>query len=200
MQGQLAAPEGSIKVLFVSHYNYYRNFETLIRAIAIVKQRLHPRKVRLILTCKLVSKENPGSYRAETAAALGRSLDLRDEVVELGSVPYALLHHLYRNCHMYATPAYAETFAHPLVEAMASGLPVIASDLAVHREICANAGLYFPRFSAQALAERIVELSERETKRAEMREMGLQRSRDFRWDKHVEALLRLAQSLVRPPA
>jgi len=47
-------------------------------------------------------------------------------------------------------PAYAETFAHPLVEAMASGLPVIASDLAVHREICGGGrGCIFPRFAPE---------------------------------------------------
>ena len=146
VQRRLAAAEGAVRVLFVSHYNYYRNFETLIRAIAIVKKMLRPRDVRLILTCKLSSKDNPGIYQADRAADLVRQLNLREEVVELGAVPYAALHHLYKTCDLYVTPAYAETFAHPLVEAMASGLPVIASDLAVHREICGDAAQYFPRF------------------------------------------------------
>ena len=65
-------------------------------------------------------------------------------VVELGAVPYSLLHQVYRECDIYVTPAYAESFAHPLVEAMASGLPIVASDLAVHREICQDAAIYFP--------------------------------------------------------
>jgi hypothetical protein len=51
------------------------------------------------------------------------------------------------------TPAYAESFAHPLIESMSSGLPVVASDLPVHREICGDAAIYFPRFSPDALAE-----------------------------------------------
>jgi hypothetical protein len=54
------------------------------------------------------------------------------------------------------TPAYAESFAHPLVEAMSSGLPVVASDLPVHQEICGDAGVYFERFSPQDLAQRIL--------------------------------------------
>src|SRR5271166_4265920 len=57
VQAQLAATEGSLRLLYVSHYNYYRNFETLIHAVAILKEKLHPRTVRLILTCKLNSKE-----------------------------------------------------------------------------------------------------------------------------------------------
>jgi len=197
MQACLDAAADAVRVLFVSHYNYYRNFETLIRAVATAKKKLYPRAIRLILTCKLSTQENPGHYRADAAAELVRQMELSQEVVELGSVPYALLHHLYRSCNVYATPAYAETFAHPLVEAMASGLPVIASDLAVHREICGEAAVYFPRFSPDALAESIVQLSGSDTQRAAMREMGLSRSRDFRWDRHVDSLLRLARSLSK---
>ncbi|MGC2820319.1 MAG: glycosyltransferase family 1 protein [Candidatus Sulfotelmatobacter sp.] len=196
VQRRLAAAEGAVRVLFVSHYNYYRNFETLIRAIAIVKKMLRPRDVRLILTCKLSSKDNPGIYQADRAADLVRQLNLREEVVELGAVPYAALHHLYRSCNLYATPAYAETFAHPLVEAMAGGLPVIASDLAVHREICGDAAQYFPRFEPGILAQRIMQLCESPEQRAKMREMGILRSRDFSWDKHVEQLISLARSVA----
>ena len=80
-------------------------------------------------------------------------------MVELGSVPYSLLHHVYRACDIYVTPAYAESFAHPLVEAMASGLPVVASDPAVHREICEDAAIYFQRFSPEELAARVCQLA-----------------------------------------
>jgi glycosyltransferase involved in cell wall biosynthesis len=200
VQAQLAAAEGSLRLLFVSHYNYYRNFETLIRATAILKKKLCPRTVRLILTCKLVSKENPGEYRADTAAELVQRLGLSAEVIELGSVPYGLLHHLYRACDFYVTPAYAETFAHPLVESMASGLPVIASDLPVHREICGDAAIYFPRFSPEALAEVLFQATRSPGQSATMREAGLLRSRNFSWDKHVEELLCLARSLIQTSA
>jgi glycosyltransferase involved in cell wall biosynthesis len=193
---RLDATAGSLRLLFVSHYNYYRNFETLIRAVAILKEKLRPRQVRLILTCKLESEDNPGNYRADVAAALVNQLHLNDEVVELGSLPYSMLHHLYRACDLYVTPAYAETFAHPLVEAMASGLPVIASDIAVHREICREAALYFPRFSAAVLAQRILQAVESPEKADSMRTLGLSRSRDFSWDKHVTELLTLARRLA----
>jgi glycosyltransferase involved in cell wall biosynthesis len=127
---------------------------------------------------------------------LVRQLGLNEEVVELGAIPYGALHHLYRACDVYVTPAYAETFAHPLVEAMASGLPVVASDIGVHREICGEAALYFPRFYPEILAERIGQVCESEAQRTTMREIGLLCSRDFSWDKHVEELLLLARQLV----
>ncbi len=197
VQARVAAAADAFRILFISHYNYYRNFETLIRAVAIVKSKLRPRRVRLILTCKLASKDNPGTYRADRAAELVGELKLCEEVVELGAVPYGALHHLYRGCDVYATAAYAETFAHPLVEAMASGVPVIASDLAVHREICGPAAEYFPRFDPESLAGRIIEVCESSNRRAEMREMGLARSQDFSWDKHVEELLAVARCLAK---
>ena len=130
------------------------------------------------------------AFASEAKALLG------EEVVELGAVPYAMLHHLYRACDLYVTPAYAETFAHPLVEAMASGLPVIASDLAEHREICGEAALYFACFSPEVLTERIGQATQSTGQTAVMREMGIVRSRDFSWDKHVEELLVLARSIA----
>lgn len=194
---KLAATEGSLRLLFVSHYNYYRNFETLIRAMAFLKNQLYPRKVRLILTCRLSSKENPGEYQAESATELVRRLRLSDEIVELGAVPYASLHHLYRASDLYVTSAYAETFAHPLVEAMASGLPVIASDLAVHKEICGQAALYFPRFSSELLAHRVVEADHSPELRAARREAGIRRSQDFSWSRHVDQLRAVARRLCK---
>ena len=196
LQAQLAKAAGSIRLLFVSHFNYYRNFETLIRATEILKRKMHPRTVRLILTCHLNSNHNPGNYDANAAAEMVRRLGLSDEVVELGAVPYRSLHHLYRACDFYVTPAYAETFAHPLVEAMASGLPVIASDLPVHKEICGEAARYFPCFSPEDLADTVITAAQSTKQPTTMKQMGLLRSQDFSWDKHVEQLLQLGRSLA----
>jgi glycosyltransferase involved in cell wall biosynthesis len=83
---------------------------------------------------------------------------------------------------------------------MASGLPVIASDLPVHREICGAAALYFPRFSPEILAERVMQVSSSAQRHQQMREIGLSRSHDFSWDKHVDQLLQLARQLAKLPA
>ena len=178
-----------LRLLFVSHYNYYRNFETLFRAIPILKTLLKEKKTRLYLTCRLDSAQNPGTYRAETASALVSSLRADDNIVEVGAIPYRSLHHLYRACHIYVTPAYAETFAHPLVEAMSCGLPIVASDLPVHREICRDAAVYFPRFSAEQLALRVHEMHQSSELREKLSRNGLQRARDFSWNEHIDRLL-----------
>jgi glycosyltransferase involved in cell wall biosynthesis len=197
MQKRLQESADALKLLFVSHYNYYRNFETLIRALPILRDRLPGKTIKLFLTCHLSSSRNPGSYRAESAAALVSMLGVRDNIVELGALPYRSLHHLYRACDLYVSPAYAETFAHPLVEAMSSGLPIVASDLPVHREICQDAGIFFPRFSPHALAERVLQIQQSPELAEQLSRNGLRRARDFSWSEHVERLLLLAQELLR---
>jgi len=196
VEKKLLAADGCIKLLFVSHYNYYRNFETLIRALPRIRERLAGRSFKLLLTCRLMPGENPGLYRPEGAAELVRELGVSDLVVELGTIPYRQLHKIYARTDVYVTPAYTETFAHPLVEAMASGVPVVASDLAVHREICGDAAAYFPRFSPEKLADAVCEVALSTELAQRMVGIGLQRSRDFSWKTHVERILEVCQSLV----
>jgi glycosyltransferase involved in cell wall biosynthesis len=199
VQRKLLDAVDSLKLLFVSHYNYYRNFETLFRALPLIREKLKPRKVRLFLTCKLQNDANPGAYQIDYASELIRRLGIRDKVVELGAIPYRSLHHVYRACDIYVTPAYTETFAHPLVEAMASGLPIIASDLSVHREVSAEAACYFPRFSAEALADNVAHLAANMELKTTLAAAGQQRSAHFSWKKHVEHLLDLAYSIQGSP-
>jgi glycosyltransferase involved in cell wall biosynthesis len=196
MEEKLRSVEGTVKLLFVSHYNYYRNFETLIRALPLLRDRMPERKFRLLLTCKLAAGENPGSYNTEAAAKLAQECGVSEMLIELGTVPYGQLHQLYRRANIYVTPAYTETFAHPLVEAMSSGLPVVASDLAVHREICGDAAVYFPRFSSEELANRIVDVISSPGDAARLSANGIVRAQAFRWDLHVSELVKLANSLI----
>jgi glycosyltransferase involved in cell wall biosynthesis len=191
IQQKLDESEGCLRLLFVSHYNYYRNFETLFRALPLIQNSMPEKRVKLFLTCRLEPGANPGAYNGASAGRLVKELGIATSVVQLGAVPYASLHHLYRVCDLYVTPAYAETFAHPLVEAMASGLPVIASDLRVHKEVCGNAALYFPRFSPEALAEAVVRIACSCALAAQLSEAGRKRSSDFSWAEHVDRLLEL---------
>ena len=162
----------------------------------LIKKRLGSREVVLFLTCKLAPGTNPGAYSPDLAAALVRQLGVSNEVVELKTVPYKLLHHVYRASDVYVSPAYAESFAHPLVEAMSSGIPVVASDLAVHKEVCGSAALYFERFSAEQLAERVMEIARSPQLAAELSRTGIDRSTAFSWKGHVESIVALAENLI----
>lgn len=193
---RLAAAERSIKILFVSHYNYYRNFETLIRSLPLLRTRFAERPVRLLLTCELAASKNPGAYRPDSAARLIEQLGVSDMVVELGTISYPKLHHLYAVADVYVTAAYTETFAHPLLEAMSSGVPVVASDIPVHREICGEAALYFERFIPNQLAERVARVVGQPDKAKSMVSAGFLRASQFSWKTHVQQILELSRELV----
>jgi glycosyltransferase involved in cell wall biosynthesis len=193
---KLNGSQDVLRLLFVSHYNYYRNFETLLRALPLLREKLKGRKIQLYLTCRLRNEENPGKYRTESVSALVNHLDIADSVVQLGAVPYQSLHHVYRACDMYVAHAYAESFGHPLVEAMASGLAVLASDIPVHHEICGEAARYFSRFSAEELATQIASVANSPEASHAMVESGRKRAGDFSWSRHVDELLALAHGLV----
>ena len=197
LKKKLERSSDELRLLFVSHYNYYRNFETLIRAVGVLRKLIEPRQVRLFLTCRLQPGANPGSYRTEAATHLVQELGVDSNVIELGAVPYHLLHHVYRACDLYVSAAYVETFAHPLVEAMATGLPVIVSDLVVHREVCGDAALYFPPFSPDLLAETVSRVAQSSDLFSTMSQRGLARSTDFSWKNHVDQVISIAETLLR---
>lgn len=191
----LARSQDTVRLLFVSHYNYYRNFETVFKAVAILRRLMKQKRVTLLLTCKLDGAKD-GAYRTDRAAATIRELAISENVVELGPIPYQSLHELYRACDIYVTAAYAETFAHPLVEAMACGIPIVASDLGVHKEICGDAALYFPRFASDELAACVMKIIEFPDMKARLGANGVERSEAFSWERHLNELLGIAAQLV----
>jgi len=193
---KLESNQNALRLLLVSQYNYYRNFETLLRALPILQQQLPGRKLVLFLTCTLGSEVHPGQFRSNKVSSLVHRLGIKTQVIELGAVSYHFLHHLYRACDVYVTAAYAETFAHPLVEAMASGIPIVASDIPVHREICDDTALYFERFSANELATQVARVLGSPELGCRMSESGKHRSAGYSWEKHVDALLELSREML----
>ena len=197
---KLGPSDGALRLLLVSHYNYYRNFETLLRALPLLQPLPGGRKAKVVFTCTLRTEDNPGSFHAENAAALLEQLGIAADVVQLGAVPYRQLHHVYAACDLYVTPAYTETFAHHVVEAMASGLPVIAADIPIHREICGEAAMYFPRFSPEVLAAAVAEITASPERMRKMSSQGKQEALRFSWAQHVEQIVALAHAIRKQGA
>jgi len=74
---------------------------------------------------------------------------------------------------------------------------VIASDLAVHREVCGDAARYFEAFSPELLAETVCKVAQSPELFRKMSERGLERSRDFSWKDHVDQVMSVAEALLR---
>ncbi len=196
-QMRLLRPDESLRrILYVSNYNYFRNFETLIRALPFIRGEIREREnrdVQLILTTDLQRGAVYGGYDATAAAELIDQLGVRENIAMMGPVEYHKLHHLYRVSDLFVCPSYSESFGHPLVEAMACGVPVVSANLPVHREVCEDAALYFRPFDVKELALQSVRALTEPRLAEMMRVRGRERVRHFSWDDHVRKLVRLIE-------
>ena len=185
------ARTATVRLLHVSHYCDQKNLGTLLHALALLDQR-HPGKYHLTLTAGLEGlrdQSNPHCPSLPEDRRLLRRLDSRGVVTDLGAVSYEALPERYRRADLFVFPSYTESFGHPLVEAMASGLPVVAADVPVNREMCGDAAAFFPTFDSPALAELIEGLTTRRAGLGAMCESGLVRSAEFTWERHAAQLV-----------
>ncbi len=190
-------PAPPFQFLLVSHYNYFRNFETVLRGFAQARRSCGNGRLRLILTTDLRPGLRPGGYDTTRASRLLDELGIRDIVTTLGAVPYDELPRLYKAAHAVVCPAYTESFSHTVVEAMAMGVPVIASDISVHREVAGEAALFFSPLDPADLAQRCRTLMEDDGLRARLCNAGKKRAQEFSWRRHFEALLAVAAEAAR---
>jgi glycosyltransferase involved in cell wall biosynthesis len=179
---------GPAVLLNVSLYCDQKNLGTLLGAVEVLHAR-SPGRHQLRLTAGL-PRMQPGPWHPNVAtereafARLERAGIAEDvEPQRYGSLP-----DLYRTADVFLFPSYTESFGHPLVEAMATGLPIVASDVPVNREMCGGAALYFPTFDSGACADAIARVTDDRSLARRLGESGLRRAREFTWERHVGVL------------
>lgn len=131
-------------------------------------------------------------------------LNCADRVHWLSAIPDQDLAALYCAAEALIFPSLYEGFGLPPLEAMACGTPVLAADRGASREITAEAGLLLPipeitslaeAEEAQRAVEALVEAMNRLSRdlefRAHLRERGLERARQFTWQRHAQAVAAL---------
>ncbi len=126
-----------------------------------------------------------------------RELDLEDGVHLTGYVPKEDLPPLYGGALAFLFPSLYEGFGFPLVEAMACGVPVMASDASSLPEVAGGAALLVDPLDVEAMAAGIERVLEDEELRGELVAKGLARAEEFSWEKcareTLAVLARVAQ-------
>jgi glycosyltransferase involved in cell wall biosynthesis len=103
---------------------------------------------------------------------------------------------VYRGAMALTLASYHETFGMPMLEAMACGTPVLASDASSLPEIGGDAALYLPSDDAQAWAEALRGIVSDEGLRERVRAAGLQRVKSFSWDRSAQAHVDLFRAVA----
>ena len=109
--------------------------------------------------------------------------------MRLGAVSEPQLHMLYRGATAVVYPSLYEGFGFPLLEAMATGVPVIASRAASMPEVLGDAGLLLDGTDSKAWSDALVRIVHDEPLRTRMRAAGLARAAAFTWERTARITL-----------
>jgi glycosyltransferase involved in cell wall biosynthesis len=171
--------DGPLRILHVGHCGPYKNVEGILRALPPIRRRVG-RPVHFVKV--------GGPFTASQQALIER-LGVRDAVEHRGTVPLADLPGAYAAADLLLMPSLYEGFGLPALEAMACGTPVVASTEGALPEVLGDAGLLVLPTDVEAIAAAVARVLTDERLRADLRQRGLARAREFTWERTARETL-----------
>ncbi len=165
-------------VLYAGNVKPHKNLERLIQAFDLVRRR-GLGHLKLVLIGDEISKY----------AALRRAVhrhQLHKYVRFLGYLPEETLAVMYRLAGVFVFPSLYEGFGLPPLEAMASGTPVVTSNVSSLPEVAGDAAILVDPYNPEAIADGIYRVLTDESLRRTLRDRGIERARRFSWASSVE--------------
>jgi glycosyltransferase involved in cell wall biosynthesis len=182
---QLRLPERFL--LHVGAMEVRKDIQTLLRAGA---QMIRDGAVDGIV---LAGRDGPG---ADSVRRVASSLGVRDKIHFLGYVPQQMMRGLYSLALALVFPSRFEGFGLPIIEAMACGTPVVASDSSSLPEVAGGAALLFPTANDAALGSALRHLLGDARLRGDLRLRGLARATDFSWARSAAQHIEVYRSVL----
>jgi glycosyltransferase involved in cell wall biosynthesis len=172
-------------ILFVSTIEPRKNVPSLLRALWQLVT-CYKEDVRLVLA-------GGRGWLFEDAFAMVDELKLDDRVHFVGRVSSEDLLYLYNAAELLAHPAFYEGFGLPPLEAMACGLPVVASNVASLPEVVGDAGLLIDPHDVDELTVSMWRVLNDGELSQQMREKGLTQAGLFSWEKAARETMEIYQ-------
>lgn len=170
-------------ILYVGRLDPYKNVVTLVRAFAELHRKIET-PVHLLLI-------GPADDRYPEAKNIAHDIGILDHVTFIHSATARELLSAYRAASILVSPSSYEGFGLPIIEAMKCGTPVICTTGGAQPEIADKAAIVIPPNDTAALMEAMRRILSSSELREKMAADGLQRARDFDWDKTAEKTLAL---------
>jgi glycosyltransferase involved in cell wall biosynthesis len=178
-------------ILFVGNIFRHKNITTLIKAFKLIGNNIHMKNINLVIAGRVMEQDV-----MDDLTNLSRKLDIYERLLFIGEINYLRLPTLYTNAKMFISPSELETFGFPMVEAMASGTPIITADIPISREICGDAALYFPTYDEVALASLISKLWQDDASTQDLIDRGYSRAKSFTWKEMAKNMVSLFEEAV----
>jgi glycosyltransferase involved in cell wall biosynthesis len=191
-KGAISLPYRHSYILSVSSIYSHKNFVRLIEAYAALGRRRDDVPDLVIIG----DVQHPAYLEQMQRARAAAGSDLAERIHILGEVPYAEIKAYYAGADLFVFPSYLESFGHPLLEAMASGVPTVAADMPVFREIGGDAAFYADPHKPDALATAMEDALFAAGASETLIKRGRERVRSFGWDTTARRLSSLFDEVL----
>ena len=179
-------------ILAVSTIYRYKNYLNLIKAYQLLISR-HP---ECYLPLLIAGGNADNCYYKDMINYISGN-GLNDKVILLGNMDYPKMPEIYSRAALFVFPSCLETFGHPSLEALASSVPVAASDLPVMREVLKEAAVYFDPLDIEGISSKMLVLLRNKKLCHDLCVKGKSRLEDFSWDKTALKTVRTFQAAVK---
>lgn len=177
-------------ILFVSNFFPYKNTEGLLRAYILLCQEPFFRRFRLVYVGGQDFFHLEKRLREEARAA-----GIEDRLLFTGYVPHTKLVDFYNGATVFVYPSHYETFGLTLPEAMACGVPVVASNVSSIPEIAGGAALLVDPKSPEEIANAIRQVILNPHLAQTLREKGFRRAKDFSYRETAKQMVDIYESV-----
>lgn len=165
-----------------------KNLERLIKAYHICTQRIGSDLPKLVLA-------GGKGWLYDSIFAKVTELGLTDRVIFTKYVPSEDMNPLMCGAVAFVFPSIYEGFGMPPLEAMACGVPVLASDAASLPEVTGDCAVICDAYSEESIAEGLLRLYDDTALRADLSRRGLERASQFTWDASAKQLYNVYKEL-----
>jgi glycosyltransferase involved in cell wall biosynthesis len=180
-----SAPTGPFRLLVVSRLSEDKDPLTMVEAACQLVRRGHPVAVTIV---------GEGPLKDEV---IGRLKAGSVFVKYIGLVPQAALGEYYRAADALVHTSLREGFNQATLEAMACGLPIVATNIPGIRDGVAGAGILVAVRDPRAVADALESLVRDPDLRHRFRRLGIEQSRQFDWGEIAKRLHRLYERARR---